>query len=136
MADVVLRDESYAVMGACFEVYNQLGCGFLEAVYHECLELELADRRIPFVSKPKLPIEYKGRIVGCFYEADLICFDQIILEIKAVSELSPIHEAQVMHYLRATRLPLGILLNFGHFPDLHYKRIASTRVKHGALDFP
>jgi GxxExxY protein len=124
---MILKDESYAVMGACFEVYNQLGQGFLEPAYHTCLGIELASRQIPFVSKPKIPIHYKGEPIGCLYEADFICFDQIILELKAVSELAPVHEAQLLHYLKATHLPLGILINFGYPSELQYKRIAATR---------
>jgi GxxExxY protein len=123
---MILADESYAIMGACFEVYNHLGHGFLEPVYHTCLEIELANRQIPFVSKPKVPINYKGQPVGCLYEADMICFDQIILELKAVSTLTSVHESQLLHYLRATHLPLGILLNFGFPTELQSKRIAFT----------
>ncbi len=124
---MILKDESYAIMGACFEVYNHLGRGFLEPVYHTCLEIELSSRQIPFVSKPKAPIHYKGRAVGCLYEADFICYDQIILELKAVSDLAAVHEAQLLHYLKATNLPLGILINFGYASELQYKRIAATR---------
>jgi GxxExxY protein len=126
MAEILLKDESYAVIGACFEVYNQLGSGFLEAVYHECLELELKAREIPFQTRCKVPISYKGTPVACLYEADMVCFDQIILELKAVSALTKVHEAQITHYLQATRLPLGILVNFGAHPNLEYKRIAHT----------
>jgi GxxExxY protein len=123
---MILKDESYAVMGACFEVYNQLGPGFLEPVYHRCLEIELTSRSIPFVSKPKVPILYKGESIGCLYEADFICYQQIILELKAVAQLATQHEAQLMHYLKATQLPLGILLNFCCPTELQYKRIAAT----------
>lgn len=123
---MILKDESYAVMGACFEVYNQLGSGFLEPVYHRCLEIELTSRGIPFVSKPKVPILYKGESIGCLYEADFICYQQIILELKAVAQLATQHEAQLMHYLKATQLPLGILLNFCCPTELQYKRIAAT----------
>jgi GxxExxY protein len=126
VAEVILKDESYAVIGACFEVYNHLGAGFLEPVYHRCLEIELASLGIPFVSKPKVPIHYKGESIGCLYEDDFICYQQIILELKAVAQLAPQHEAQLMHYLKATHLPLGILLNFCSPTELQYKRIAAT----------
>ncbi len=123
----MLEDESYAVLGACFAVYNELGCGFLEPVYHECLEIEFTTRGIPFVSKPKLRIDFKGQIIKKQYEADFICFDQILLEIKALSELIDNNTAQTLNYLNATRLPLGLLANFGHHPKLQYKRLALTK---------
>jgi GxxExxY protein len=126
MSDLVLPDESYAIMGACFEVYKEMGCGFLEAVYQECLEYELADRKITFISKPPLRLQFKGRQLKAFYQPDLICFDQIVIEIKAVSTLADEHSAQVLNYLNATRMPLGILVNFGHHPKVEYKRIALT----------
>jgi GxxExxY protein len=126
MSDLVLPDESYAVMGACFEVYKEMGCGFLEAVYQECLEYELTDRKIPFISKPPLSLQYRSRQLKTFYQADLICFDQIVIEIKAVSALADEHSAQVLNYLNATKMPLGILVNFGHHPKVQYKRVALT----------
>ncbi|NOY43535.1 MAG: GxxExxY protein [Planctomycetes bacterium] len=126
MTELILKDESYQIIGACFEVYNELGCGFLEAVYQECLEVEFTERGIPFRSKHRLTINYKTHPIQKHYEADFLCFDQIIIELKAVSELTPDHLAQTLNYLHATRSPLGILVNFGQYPKLQYKRIALT----------
>jgi GxxExxY protein len=126
MSDVILKDESYAIVGACFEVYNDLGPGFLEAVYHEALEYELSDRGIPFISKPKLIVRFKQRLLTTPYEADFLCFNQIVVELKAVVETVRKHEAQLIHYLKATNQPLGMLVNFGSYPDLYYKRFVRT----------
>ena len=123
MADLIYKDESYKIMGACFEVYQTLGRGFLEPVYQECLELELADRGIPFVPQRKLPISYKKRVLKQFYKADLLCFEKIVIEVKAVTELCDEHRAQVFNYLKATGMRLGILVNFGSYPKLEHHRI-------------
>lgn len=112
----------YAVIGACFEVYNEMGNGYLEDVYQESLELELQRKNIPFVTKPKLPIFYKGRPLRKHYEADLIVLDQIIVELKAVKALLPEHEAQLLNYLKATGRRVGYLVNFGAFPKLDWRR--------------
>lgn len=114
--------EGYALIGACFAVYNEMGSGYLEDVYHESLEIELADRSIPFVSHPKLPISYKGRILRKYYEADLIVLDKIIVELKAVKTILPEHEAQLLHYLKSTGRRVGYLVNFGAFPQLDWRR--------------
>ena len=124
MSEVIYREESYRIVGACFEVYKEKGCGFLEAVFQECLEMELADQKIPFVAKPLLSLAYKGRPLRQTYAPDLVCFDKIIVELKAVSKLADEHRAQVHNYLRATNLKLGLLVNFGHFPKIEYERIA------------
>jgi GxxExxY protein len=120
---IVYEDESYQIMGACFEVYKEKGCGFLEAVYQECLEIEFGLQRIPFTSQVTLALAYKGRPLKQRYEPDFICFERIILEIKAVSQLSQEHRAQVHNYLKATAYKLGLLVNFGHYPKLEYERI-------------
>jgi GxxExxY protein len=99
VSELILKDESFAVMGACFEVYNELGPGFLEAVYHEALEHEFAERGIPFVSKPRLLIRFKTHTLTTPYEADFLCFEQIVLEIKSARETEPKHESQLIHYL-------------------------------------
>jgi GxxExxY protein len=124
VTEIIYKEESYRIMGACFEVYKEKGCGFLEAVFQECLELELADQRIPYVARPSLGLSYKGRPLRQTYTPDFICEGKIILEIKAVSALADEHRAQVHNYLRATGLKLGILANFGHYPKLQYERIA------------
>jgi GxxExxY protein len=110
-------------MAAVFEVYNELGSGILEEVYHESLEIELTNRSIPFVSKPKLTIYYKGRPLKKQYEADLIVIGEIVVELKAVKALAAEHEAQLINYLKATRKRVGYLLNFSAFPRLQWKRL-------------
>lgn len=114
--------DGYALMGACFEVFNEMGNGYLEDVYQESLELELKDRGIPYVPQPKLPIHYKGRMLRKHYEADLLVFDKIIVELKAVKALLPEHEAQLINYLKATGRKVGYLVNFGAFPKLDWRR--------------
>jgi len=123
MAEILYREEAYAVMGACFEVYNVIGTGFLEAVYQECLEIELGLRGIPFRPKHELELKYKGRILKKKYEPDFVCFEKIILEIKAESTLTDIDRAQVHNYLKATGFRLGLLVNYGRPSDLQYERI-------------
>jgi len=117
------QQEGYDFMAAVFEVYNELGSGFLEEVYHESLEIELTNRGIPFVSKPKLTIHYKGRPLKKQYEADLIVIGEIVVELKAVKILAPEHEAQLINYLKATHKRVGYLLNFSAFPRLQWKRL-------------
>ncbi len=121
---LIYEDETYAIKGAVFEVYKTMGCGFLEPVYQECLEKELARRRIPFESQKKISIVYKGETLEQFYKADIVCFDKIILELKAVQALLPEHSAQLFNYLRATKMRLGLLINFAHYPGVEIKRIA------------
>ena len=99
------------------------GCGFLEPVYHECLEIELEFQRIPFLSKPPQTLQYRGRTLVQTFSPDFICYDKIILEIKAVSELVAEHRAQLLNYLSATSCKLGLLVNFGHYPRLEYERL-------------
>ncbi len=125
--DFPLKEESYAVLGAVFEVYQEMGCGFLEAVYQECLERELRLRQIPFASQPVLTIPYKGESLRQTYQPDFICFDKIILELKAVTQLAPEHRAQLHNYLKATGLPVGYLINFGHYPKVEFERVVRTR---------
>jgi GxxExxY protein len=116
------QQQGYDFMAAVFDVYNEMGNRFLEEVYHESLELELADRAIPFISKSKLTLFYKGEPLQKHYEADLIVFGEIIVELKAVKALAPEHEAQLINYLRATKKRVGYLVNFGSFPRLEWKR--------------
>ena len=122
MADLVLRDEVYAVIGAAIEVHRQLGPGFLEAVYQEALERELSERSIGYSSQEVLRINYKGKPLESFYVADLLCFGQIIVELKALTQLSRSEEAQVLNYLKATGLKVGLLINFGSHGRLEWKR--------------
>ena len=121
--EILYREESYAIMGACFEVYKEKGCGFLEGVYQECLAIEFELQQIPFVAQCPLTLSYKGRPLQLKYLPDFICFDTIILEIKAVSHLDDIHRAQIHNYLKSTGHKLGLLVNFGHHPLLEHERI-------------
>ena len=123
MSTIILPDESYAIRGACFEVYKEKGCGFLEAVYQECLSLELTSRNIPFETQPALTLAYKGQDLKQIYRPDFVCFGSIIVEIKAVTGILAEHRAQLFNYLKATGLKLGLLVNFGHHPRLEYERI-------------
>lgn len=121
--ELIYRDESYQIMGACFEVYKTMGCGFLEAIYQECLEIEFVERGVPFVAQVPLDLSYKGRPLRQKYQPDFVCFERIVVEIKAVSGLCDEHRAQVQNYLRATNHRLGLLVNFGHHPLVEWERI-------------
>jgi len=123
MNELIHREECYRVMGACFEVYKEKGCGFLEAVYQECLELEFRQAGLPFLAQPRLALSYKGLPLKQIYSPDFICFEKIVIEIKAMSALADEHRAQVHNYLRATGHRLGLLVNFGHFPKVQSERI-------------
>lgn len=120
---IMFKEESFKIMGACFEVYKEKGSGFLEQVYQECLEIELEMRGILFVPKQELALIYKGRPLKTKYVPDLLCYDKIIVELKAVKELCDEHRAQVHNYLKATGHRLGLLVNFGHYPKVEYERI-------------
>lgn len=123
MTDLKHEEESYLIRGAIFEVYREMGCGFLEAVYQECLEKELGKQSIPFVAQQELVLHYKGERLVQIYKPDFICFERIIVELKAVKELAGEHRAQVHNYLKATGLELGLLVNFGHYPKAEIERI-------------
>ena len=120
---ILYKDESYRIMGACFEVYNEKGSGFVEPVYQECLEIELGLQGTPSQPQQQLELRYKGRLLKQKYIPDFLCYDKIVLEIKAVSALTDEHRAQVHNYLKATGYRLGLLVNFGHYPKLEYERI-------------
>jgi len=125
MSDTILfKDESYAIQGAIFEVYREMGCGFVEPVYQECLEKELRNRNIPYLPQAKLQLTYKGELLEKTFKPDFICFNQIIIEIKAVKEIAPEHKAQVINYLKASSLKLGLLVNFGSHPKVTIIRLA------------
>ena len=123
MSNIIYKLESFEIMGACFEVYKEKGSGFVESVYQECLEPELNDRKITFQAQTELALTYKGRPLKCKFKPDFICHDKIILELKAVSNLTDEHRALVQNYLRATQFKLGLLVNFAHYPKLEYERI-------------
>ena len=121
--DIVFKEESYRIMGACFEVYKEKGSGFLEPVYQECLAIEFGIQNIPFVPEAILPLSYKSQPLKQVYRPDFLCFDLIVVELKAVSVLLDEHRAQVHNYLKATGHKLGLLINFAHHPQLEYERI-------------
>ena len=127
--DLLYKDEVYAIVGAAMEVYNNLGPGFLEAVYQEALEIETASRKIPALPEQKLFIDYKGSPLRKFYEADLIFYENIIVEIKAVDNLTAREEAQLLNYLKATGMRVGILINFGAYQNLEWKMMIFTQTK-------
>lgn len=120
--NIIYKDESYKIIGACMAVHNTLGCGFLEAVYQEALAIEFKKRKIPFEQEKRLEIFYKGVLLQKEYIADFICYDKIIVELKALSQLNNEHFAQILNYLKITDFKLGLLVNFGT-PSLQYKRI-------------
>jgi GxxExxY protein len=122
MTDLLLKDEVYAIVGAAIEVHKTLGHGFLEGVYQEAMELELRQKAIPFVSQKTLPIFYKGHKLGKEYVADLVCYDQIVVELKALDQLSGKEDSQIINYLKATGLRVGLVLNFGYHGKLEWKR--------------
>jgi GxxExxY protein len=122
MSDLIYKEEAYRIIGACFEVYKEKGCGFLEAVYQERLEIELGLQSVPYQMKVRLPLTYKGRPLSQIYVADLICYGTILVELKAVSALADEHRAQVINYMHATGHRLGLLINFGHHPKLEWER--------------
>lgn len=127
MVDLIYPDESYAITGACFNVYKEMGCGFLEPVYQECLALEFEHQQIPYEAEKQLSLEYRGYPLKQTYRLDFLCYGKIIVEVKAVSKLVDEHRAQVLNYLNAGKLKLGLLINFGHYPKLEHQRIALTQ---------
>lgn len=130
--DIGKRDpETYAIIGAAMAVHGQLGCGFLEAVYQEALERELRARNIPSERETELPIFYRGERLNAFYKADFICFGSTIVELKALKQLSGTEEAQVLNYLKASRLTKALLINFGA-DRLQYKRFVYSHLRTSA----
>ncbi len=122
MSKLILGEETHRILGACFEVYKEKGCGFVEPVYQECLELELASQGLEFLAQKEIGLSYKGRPLKQTYRADFICFGRVIVEIKAVSALTDEHRAQLMNYLRATGMKVGLLINFSHYPGVEHER--------------
>jgi GxxExxY protein len=121
---LLYRNEVYDIQGAVFAVYRGMGAGFLESVYQECLALELARRRIPFEALKSVSLSYDGEHLRQFFVADFVCFDRIVLELKAVRAIAPEHRAQTINYLRATGLKLALLINFGASPRVEIERFA------------
>ncbi len=121
---LLLRDEVYNIIGAAMEVHTELGPGFLEAVYQEALEIECQSRRIPYESQRPLGISYKGSLLTKTYIADLVCYDTVIVELKAMEHLTSRDQAQVLNYMKATGLRVALLINFGSTGKLEWQRLA------------
>ena len=119
---ILLAEECFRIQGAIYQVYRELGSGFLESVYQECLEREFVRSGIPFEAQQELPITYHGEKLTQRFRADFICFESVILEIKAVREIAPEHKAQTLNYLKATGLNVGLLVNFGSHPKVTIQR--------------
>ena len=126
---VLFPDECFAIQGAVFDVYREMGCGFLEAVYQECLEREFRLRQLPFEAQEEIVLSYKGELLTQTYKPDFICYGKIIVELKAVKEIAPEHKAQLLNYLKATGLDLGLLVNFGSHPKVEIVRLANTNFR-------
>lgn len=124
MNDIVYKDESFAIIGAAMEVYNQLGSGFVEKVYQDALEIEFELRGIPYKREEHLPVFYKGRQIKHDFFVDFICYDKIVIECKTVSEILNIHKSQTLNYIKINNLKLGIVINFSN-QSLEYKRIVN-----------
>ena len=125
MPNILFKDEVYAIVGAAMEVHNELKDGFLEPIYQEALEIELANREIPFSPQQGIPIQYKDQQLKKSYVADFLAFEKIIIEIKALDHLSGREEAQLLNYLKASGMELGLLINFGG-KKLEWKRMVRT----------
>ncbi len=123
MSEIIHKEESYRIIGACFEVYNEKGSGFTEPIYQECMELELGMQSIPFAPRANLPLSYKGHLLQHRFQPDFVCFEKVIVEIKAVSAPTDEHRSQVLNYLNATGYRLGLLVNFGAHGKLEWERI-------------
>lgn len=123
MTELLLKEKVYAIVGAAIEVHRELGPDFLEVVYQEAIELELREHGIPFEAQKPLRISYKGKILNKGFVADLVCYDQIIVELKALGRLSGNEEAQVLNYLKATGFKVGLIINFGSHGKLEWKRL-------------
>jgi len=121
--EIIFKDESFAINGAIFEVYREMGCGFLEAVYQECLEKEFVRQGIPFQAQAPIILVYKGESLSQTYKPDFLCYGKIIVEIKAMKETGDEHKAQLINYLKATGIKLGLLVNFGHHPRATIERV-------------
>jgi len=120
--ELYFKDQTYSIRGAIFEVYHEMGHGFLESVYQECLEKEFKLKKIPYISQPELKLTYKKELLNQTYRPDFICFDHIIVEIKAVKEIANEHKAQIINYLKVTGIKLGLLVNFGSYPKAQIER--------------
>ena len=121
-AEEELNQKTYQIIGAAMEVHNQLGCGFLEAVYGDALAVEFCNRNIPFEREKVFEINYKGTKLNHTYVADFVCYDNLIVELKAVDKLTDVHRLQVINYLHIANSTLALLINFGE-PSLKFERL-------------
>lgn len=124
--EFLYEKESYAIRGACFEVYKEMAPGFLEAVYQECLAKEFTRQNIPYFARQQLSLQYKGDPLVQTFVPDFICYEKIIVEIKGTREVAPEHKAQLLNYLKATGMKLGLLVNFGQHPQIQIERMARS----------
>ena len=129
MAELLFKDEVYTIIGAAMDVYNHLGAGFSEAIYQEAMEIEVESRNIPNNPQQDIFIHYKGQKLKSFFKPDFICYQKIIVEIKALDHLTSREEAQPLNYLKATGMPVGVLINFGADKDMEWKRMILTTQK-------
>jgi GxxExxY protein len=127
MTELLFKDEVYAIVGAAMEVYNVLGPGFLEAVYQEATEAEAVLRRLPFEPQKELVVYYKGQALHAVYKPDLIFYGKVVVELKALDRLTGREEAQLLNYLKATGMEVGVLINFGAPGKLEWKRMVLSR---------
>ena len=125
MPELIEGQDVYDIIGSAFDVYNEMGNGFLEAVYQECMEIELSERKIPFKAQKQLQLRYKGHLLKKEYFPDILVRERVIVEIKAEEKLQGKHEAQIINYLEATKLKVGVLINFGAHPMLEWKRLVN-----------
>lgn len=121
---LIYEELTKQILAACMEVHNHLGCGLLEAVYAEALEQELRERAIPFTREKEFPVVYKGLRLSKMYKVDFVCFDKIILELKATDKIPPVYASQVLNYLKLSNLKLGFVINFGE-RSLCWERIVN-----------
>lgn len=123
MSELLFKEEVFAIIGAAIELHRELGRGFLEAVYQEAFEIEFMERKVPYELQKRLNILYKGKVLEKEYIADFVCYDKIIVELKALTSLSGNEDAQVLNYLKVTGKRLGLLINFGSYGRLEWKRL-------------
>jgi GxxExxY protein len=136
MVELLYKDEVYAIIGAAMEVYNTLGPGFAEPIYQEAFGIEMIARAIPVKPQQELVILYKGKPLHKTYVADYVAYEKIVIEIKGLDQLSSREEAQLLNYLKATKSPLGLLINFGAMNDLEWKRMAATKYRQDPAHYP
>jgi GxxExxY protein len=122
MVELIYKNEVYATIGAAMAVHTDLGAGFLEAVYQEAMEIELLERGIPYQAQAPISISYRNRLLKKKYQVDFICYEKVLVEIKSIRQLTENEEAQIFNYLRATKLKVGVLINFGSYGKLEWRR--------------